>query len=64
MKTDLNKEFKGKNISSKANIVSETYDLIMDEKDTKKKNSDEVTDIEIEQANELINPDPNTLDRG
>lgn len=60
MKKEENKE---KNIDSKANIVSETNREIM-EKPVNEKEIREVTEDEIEQANVIINPDPNTLDRG
>lgn len=60
MEGKLNDKLKGKKIQSKADIVGETYDYIMD--GTISKDSKEVSDLEIEQANELINPDPNSLD--
>lgn len=55
MKTKETKEEK-KDTQSKANIVGETYNDIMNA-DTKKN-----MDCEIEQQNELINPDPNSMD--
>lgn len=51
------------NIYSDANIAEETYEEIMDRR-INKEDIQEVSEEEIEQANELINPDPNTLDRG
>ena len=51
------------NIYSDANIAEETYEEIMDRR-IDKEDIQEVSEEEIEQANELINPDPNSLDRG
>lgn len=52
-----------KDIHSEDNIVEEAYEEILD-RPISKKEIKEVTEEEIEQANALLNPDPNTLDRG
>ncbi|MCC8146387.1 MAG: hypothetical protein LIO93_08135 [Bacteroidales bacterium] len=54
---------KPKGMAPKANIVSETNKEIM-ERPMKETEIKEVSPEEIEQANVIINPDPNTLDRG
>lgn len=56
MKKDLNKKLDEKKVCSKADIVGETYNDIMS-KDPK-----DNLDIEIQQNNELLNPDPNSMD--
>jgi hypothetical protein len=50
-----------KNIVSKANIVGEAYKEILDTP-INKQDIENSSELEIEQANELINPDPNSLD--
>lgn len=55
MKDDLDKRLNDKKICSKADIVKETYDYIMDE------NPEENPDVKVEQNNELINPDPHSM---
>lgn len=45
----------------KANVVSEAYDEIMNEK-SKSETKKEVTDCDIKKQDELLNPDPNSLD--
>lgn len=44
-------------------IISEAYDEIMSKKNKKKKKGKKkVTDLDVEQYDELINPDPDSLD--
>lgn len=60
-KSERENKMRDRNIVSKANNVSDAYKYIMDGCICEKKSEDEVTDCDIQEGNQLINPDPHSM---